>query len=240
MSGRLFAGTSGFAYRQWKPGFYPEKLKSADMLRYYARHLPSVEINNTFYRMPSARLVAGWRDETPESFSFALKAPQRITHVAKLADVADPLARFLEAARALGSRLGCILFQCPPWLRYEAKRLDDFLASLPSGGERFAMEFRHPSWSNEEARGKLAARGVAWCTVDGDEAEPAIETTTPEFVYLRLRRAAYDDRSLAAWAERLRPLLARGADAYVYFKHEDDPSGVRYAARLLDAVREGA
>ena len=233
MRGRSYVGTSGFAYKQWKPEFYPEKLKPADMLRYYAERLPSVEINNTFYRMPSAKLVAGWRDETPESFRFTLKAPQRITHVAKLAGAGELVERFLEAARTLGPRLGCLLFQCPPWLRYEAARLDDFLAVLPGDGIRVAMEFRHASWDVREVKAKLAARNVAWCTVDGDESAPRVERTAGTFVYLRLRRSAYDEPLLDTWSATLAPVVDGGADVYVYFKHEDDPSGVRYANRLL-------
>src|SRR5262245_54801033 len=120
MRGRVYAGTSGFAYKTWKPGFYPPRLKTTDMLRYYAERLPSVEINNTFYRMPTEKLLAAWRDETAETFTFTLKAPQRITHIARLRDVADPLGYFLKSARSLGPRLGCILFQCPPYLRYDA------------------------------------------------------------------------------------------------------------------------
>src|SRR2546430_1610062 len=207
MRGRLHVGTSGFAYRQWKPDFYPAKLKAADMLRYYAERLPSVEINNTFYRMPSPKLVEGWRDETPQSFRFTLKAPQRITHVAKLAGVEELLDRFLGAARTLGERLGCMLFQCPPWLRYEAARLDDFLAALPADGPRYAMEFRHASWNVPEVKAKLAEKNVAWCEVDGDDREPAVEQTARDFLYLRLRRSAYDEGLLDRWAAELRPKL---------------------------------
>jgi len=234
--GRLYAGTSGFAYRQWKPDFYPAKLKSAEMLRYYAEHLPSVEINNTFYRMPSESLLANWSRQTPPSFAFSLKAPQRITHVARLHDVAEPMRRFLDAARALRERLGCILFQCPPYLRYDRDRLEAFLSGLPEREFRFAMEFRHASWSCDEVRAALAAHRVAWCSVDGEGPEPDVVRTTSEFVYLRLRKPGYDDAALGAWAARLRELLSGGTDVYVYFKHEDDPSGVRYANRLLQDV----
>jgi len=236
VSGRLHVGTSGFAYKQWKPDFYPAKLKAADMLRYYAAQLPSVEINNTFYRMPSPKLVEGWRDETPESFRFTLKAPQRITHFAKLSGVGELVERFLEAATTLGPRLGCMLFQCPPWLRYDASLLDGFLAALPTDGFRFAMEFRHASWSAGEVKEKLAARNVAWCDVDGDDREPGVEQTARDFLYLRLRRSAYDEPLLEAWAAALAPHLAAGTDVYLYFKHEDDPSGVRYARRLLESL----
>ena len=234
MRGRLYAGTSGFAYKTWKPGFYPEKLKSADMLRYYAERLPSVEINNTFYRMPSEKLLAGWCGETPESFLFTLKAPQRITHIGRLRDVGDPLAHFLKTAQTLGPRLGCILFQCPPYLRYDPALLDAFLAELPNGGMRFAMEFRHPSWG--DAREKLAKRGVAWCGVDGGDDDPVAEPSPQGFVYLRLRKPVYDEAALAGWAKRVGTVLEAGNDAYVYFKHEDDPSGVEYARTLLAGV----
>lgn len=236
MNGTLYAGTSGFAYRQWKPGFYPAKLRDADMLRYYAERLPSVEINNTFYRMPGEALLAAWSEQTPQRFAFTLKAPQRITHVARLRGVDDALGHFLRVARVLGPRLGCILFQCPPYLRYEAERLDAFLAALPAAGHRFAMEFRHPSWNGAEVRDKLAARRITWCSVDDEAAAAEIAETAGDFVYLRLRKPSYADAELAAWARKLRPLLARGVDAYVYFKHEDDPSGVLYARRLLEGV----
>lgn len=234
-SGRLYAGTSGFAYRQWKPEFYPAKLKNAEMLRYYARRLPSVEINNTFYRMPTEALLAAWREQTPAGFTFSLKAPRRITHAARLRGVEEPLAAFLRAAHALGPRLGCILFQCPPTLRYEAALLDGFLEVLPREGMRFAMEFRHPSWHDPAVLGRLTDHRVAWCSVDAAGEEPDLEQTASDFVYLRLRRTAYDDGALGRWRRRVRAVLARGADVYAYFKHEDDPSGVRYAARLLDS-----
>jgi uncharacterized protein YecE (DUF72 family) len=233
--GRLFVGTSGFSYKEWKPGFYPQELKNAEMLRYYSERLPSVEINNTFYRMPAEKLLQGWMEETPESFAFTLKAPQRITHIAKLANTEELLEYFLSTARVLGTKLGSILFQCPPYLRYRAELLDGFLAALPQNGMRFAMEFRHPSWSEGEARKKLAARAVAWCTVDGEGESPAL-VETADFVYVRLRRPSYDEAALATWAGELRPVLERGADAYVYFKHEDDPSGVRYALRLREMI----
>lgn len=233
MRGNLYAGTSGFAYKTWKPGFYPAGLKNSDMLRYYAERLPSVEINNTFYRMPSEKLLAGWRDETAEGFVFTLKAPRRITHIAKLRDVADPLGYFLQSARSLGRRLGCILFQCPPYLRYDAALLDGFLAALPDDGLRFAMEFRHASWGDGEARAQLAARSIAWCTADVEGGAPRVEQTARDFVYLRLRKPVYDEASLASWADRLDPLLDRGLDVYLYFKHEDDPAGIEYARILL-------
>jgi uncharacterized protein YecE (DUF72 family) len=234
--GTLYAGTSGFAYKTWKPDFYPADLKTADMLCYYAARLPSVEINNTFYRTPSEKVLADWRDETPASFVLTLKAPQRITHIGRLKDVGDPLAYFLRAARTLGPRLGCILFQCPPSLRYDSAVLDAFLAALPADGMRFAMEFRHRSWLDGEARAKLTAREVAWCSVDSEEGDASPERTARGFVYLRLRKPRYDRAILDRWAGALRAVLDDGADAYVYFKHEDDPGGVEYARTLISSV----
>ncbi|MGH7898372.1 MAG: DUF72 domain-containing protein [Candidatus Binatia bacterium] len=231
--GRLFVGTSGFSYKEWKPDFYPKELKNAEMLRYYAERLPSVEINNTFYRMPGEGLLRGWMEETPESFAFTLKAPQRITHFAKLANTEELLEYFLSTAAVLGNKLGAILFQCPPSLRYRGELLDDFLGALPRNGMRFAMEFRHPSWDEGGAEQKLAARAVAWCTVDGEGESPRL-VETADFVYLRLRKSAYDETELAQWGGKVGAVLDRGTDAYVYFKHEDDPSGVRYALRLRE------
>ncbi|MGZ6548568.1 MAG: DUF72 domain-containing protein, partial [Actinomycetota bacterium] len=150
MRGKLFVGTSGFAYKEWKPEFYPDDLKAADMLSFYSRRFNSVEINNTFYRMPTEKQTATWAEQTPEDFTFTLKAPQKITHIARLRDVDENLEFFLNTARAMGSRLGCILFQCPPSLKYDAGLLGSFLALLPGQPFRFAMEFRHDSWT--EAR----------------------------------------------------------------------------------------
>ncbi len=234
--GRLYVGTSGFAYKEWRPGFYPADLKNAAMLRYFAERLPSVEINNTFYRTPTEKLLRSWTAETPESFVFTLKAPQKITHLARLKDAGGTLAYFLAAARALEQRLGCILFQCPPNLRYDAARLEGFLAALPAEGMRFAMEFRHPSWRDVGVKRRLAGRGVAWCVAETDEEDAELEQTASSFVYLRLRRIVYDAAGIARWSKAVDGALAAGTDAYVYFKHEDDPSGVRYALELRDRL----
>ena len=232
--GRLFAGTSGFAYREWKPDFYPKDLKSAEMLGFYAARLPSVEINATFYRTPTVKLLDGWGAQTPEGFRFSLKAPRRITQVQKLENAGDTVAFFLDAARSLGSRLGCILFQCPPSLSFTPERLDAFLDVLPERGFRFAMEFRHESWRDGRVRARLSERGVALCAVEGEDETDAIERTAPGFVYLRLRKPRYAPAAIRTWARRLRKILDDGADAYVYFKHEDDPGGVRSAERLIE------
>lgn len=232
--GRLFAGTSGFAYREWRPDFYPKELKSSEMLDFYAMRLPSVEINNTFYRSPAPGLLEGWSRRTPETFSFSLKAPRRITHVQRLADAEESVGFFLRAASALGGRLGCVLFQCPPTLRFSPERLDGFLDVLPREGFRFAMEFRHESWRDEAVRARLAARGIALCVVEDEGRADPVERTAPGFVYLRLRKPRYSPAEIRRWAKRLRKVLDEGADAFVYFKHEDDPAGVHAAGKLLE------
>jgi uncharacterized protein YecE (DUF72 family) len=236
-SGRLFVGTSGFAYDEWKPEFYPAELKAKDYLRHYATQFPSVEINATFYRAPTEKTLSAWTEQTPEEFRFTLKAPRRITHDRRLAEVDDFLEYFLRTAKALGRRLGAILFQCPPSLHYDPEVLDRFLARLPGGDEfAFAMEFRHPSWETGEVREKLSANDVAWCVADTDERDAEMVRTSERFTYLRLRKLDYDDASLGKWVGHARSLLDEGADAYVYFKHEDDPSGVRLARRFGEAL----
>ncbi len=169
MAGTLYLGTSGYAYAEWKGVFYPEDLKTKDQLRYFAARFRSVEINYTFRQHPSEKTLAAWREQTPEGFLFTLKAHQNITHRRRLKDAEAEVAFFLERARLLGERLGVILFQCPPNLRFEEDRAQAFLAALPPGG-RYAMEFRHPSW--EDARELLTSRGVAWCTAETDDQPP--------------------------------------------------------------------
>ena len=233
---RLMVGTSGFAYREWKPEFYPAELKNTEMLGFYSRELPSVEINNTFYRAPTPKLLASWIEQTPQDFAFTLKAPQRITHFQRLREVDENLSYFLQTARALEARLGAILFQLPPTLRYDAELLDSFLAALPGDPYRFAMEFRHASWDAAEVHEKLAANHVSLCVADTDDTDAAMVRTARDFVYLRLRKLAYDDDSLASWEAHVRAAIDDGSDVYCYFKHEDDPSGVRYAQRLREMI----
>jgi uncharacterized protein YecE (DUF72 family) len=235
-------GTSGFAYTEWKPDFYPADLKNDAMLTYYASRLPSVEINYTFYREPADTTIAGWVDRTPEDFRFALKANRKITHRQRLNDTDEILDRFLSSARRLGARLGPLLFQCPPTLRYDPETLTGFVARLP-GGEmpnlcRAAMEFRHPSFDAPEVRELLAANDVAWCVADTDDRDASLSRTSKSFVYLRLRKVAYDDDALKRWAEDVREVLDDGADAYVYFKHEDTAAGAMYALAFRDLVGE--
>ena len=236
---RLFVGTSGFAYREWKPEFYPADLKQADFLRYYATRFPSVEINNTFYKTPSEQLLQKWTSETPDDFALTLKAPQRITHIARLRDVDEILSVFLGTARTLGSRLGAILFQLPPTLKYEPELLDAFLAALPGEPFRFAMEFRHASWDTDEVRDKLARTATAWCVAEDAGDEKPMVRTARTHVYMRLRKLDYSDDQLKVWAGRASEVLDDDADVYCYFKHEDDPTGIRFAIRFRELVETG-
>jgi len=233
---QLLAGTSGYSYKQWKGAFYPDKLPAGEMLRYYAQRLRTVEINNTFYRMPAESVLWQWSEQVPADFAFTLKAPQRITHFQRLREVDENLSYFLQTARALEARLGAILFQLPPTLRYDAELLDSFLAALPGDPYRFAMEFRHASWDAAEVHEKLAANHVSLCVADTDDTDAAMVRTARDFVYLRLRKLAYDDDSLASWEAHVRAAIDDGSDVYCYFKHEDDPSGVRYAKRLREMI----
>ncbi|UCE02519.1 MAG: DUF72 domain-containing protein, partial [Candidatus Latescibacterota bacterium] len=197
---RIHAGTSGFAYKEWKPSFYPEDLATSGFLRYYAERLQTVEINNSFYRMPSKKVVNGWAAEVPESFRFAVKASRRITHFKRLHDVAGELEFLFENLTALGERLGPVLFQLPPNMVKDVARLRDFLMQLPPG-RRHVLEFRHSSWFDEEVYDALRDSGVALCvTEDEDDCDPIV--STGKFGYLRLRRDSYGKPELQEWVER--------------------------------------
>ena len=244
MTGRFFVGTSGFAYKEWIGPFYPPGTKSAGMLGYYAGQFGSVEVNYTFRRSPTASMMEGWSAATPDGFVFALKANQGITHFARLKDTGERLGRFLEAVTPLGPRLGPVLFQCPPNLKYDPEVLDGFLADLAAvekgygpGPHRFAMEFRHPSFDTDEVREKLGAAGVALCVADTEE-RPAKFVRTGDFAYVRLRGTGYDEKTLEGWGATFRTALEEGTDVYAYLKHEDSATGPADAA-ILKRVAEG-
>lgn len=230
MAGSLYVGTSGFAYPEWIGPFYPEGLASDDMLPAYAERFRSVEINYTFRRFPAEKTVLRWAERTPPEFRFALKAVGRITHTRRLRDTEQDVSDFLAKVRLLGDRLGPVLFQCPPTLRFDRGLIESFLASLPPIAP-YAMEFRHESWS--EARDLLAEHGVAWCFAETDatpdDAEPVL---SEPFAYLRLRRQEYPDERLARWAERIGSTLDLGLDVFAYLKHEEGTAAPRHAERL--------
>jgi uncharacterized protein YecE (DUF72 family) len=225
---QLFTGTSGYSYKEWLGCFYPEKLPASAMLRYYAERFSTVEINNTFYRMPSESTLARWAEEVPDNFAFALKAPRRITHEKRLREVESDVAELMRRAAVLTNKLGVLLFQLPPFLRKDVPRLQDFLGVLPSD-KRIAFEFRNGSWHDDEVYEVLRRRGALLCVTDTDEGDTPLVATS-DWGYIRLRRTHYDDVDLHAWAERIAAQhLAR---TYVYFMHEDEALGTVFAERL--------
>lgn len=230
---QLFAGTSGFAYPNWKPRFYPEKLPAKKFLEYYSTRLNSVEINYTFRRLAAASTLSGWVGATRPDFLFAPKANQRITHILKLKDAAEATNVFLQSIDPLRTarRLGPILFQLPPTLKCDVALLSDFLSLLPTD-IRFTFEFRNASWLAEPVYSLLAKHNMALCAAESEKLETP-EVITAGFFYYRLRKPEYpveDRKRIAADIERI---LAGGKDVFVYFKHEDTPEGALYAEELL-------
>jgi len=226
---QLSIGTSGYSYTAWKGKFYPERLPSKQMLAFYAEHFPTVEINNTFYRMPTPSLMEGWAAQVPEQFHFAVKAPRRITHEKRLKDVNEDLARFVDVTSVLNTRRGPLLFQLPPNFRRDDERLGDFLALLPVGVHA-AFEFRNVSWFNPAVYALLEQRGCALAVTETDEAQFTPVVPTAPFGYARLRKTEYTDDELTAWLSRFRGLQCE--HMHVYFKHEDDARGPAFAQRL--------
>jgi uncharacterized protein YecE (DUF72 family) len=229
----LRIGTSGFSYPAWKGSFYPDKLPAKRMLAYYAERFCTVEINATFYRMPERDVLARWAAEVPAGFTFVLKAPGRITHAKRLVACGRELRQFTTKARVLGDKLGPLLFQLPPNFRADVPRLVAFLKRVPRD-VRVAFEFRHPSWFCDETYAALRAHRAALCCADTDE-QAAPLLATARFGYVRLRRARYGHAALAKWARELR--ARRWRDAYVFFKHEDEGTGPRFAAKLEQLAR---
>jgi uncharacterized protein YecE (DUF72 family) len=214
---RLLAGTSGYAFKEWKGAFYPADLKNDAMLGFYAGRFPTVEINNTFYRLPKENVLLDWASQVPDTFTFAIKASQRITHYARLKPDCESAVEFLlRNTSTLGGRLGPVLFQLPPNLKKDLDRLRIFLDMLPFD-RRFTIEFRHESWFEDDVLEALRARDVAVCVTDQAEfASPVVSTAS--WGYMRLHRPDYDDARLAEWAKRL--AAQSWSDAYVFFKHD--------------------
>jgi uncharacterized protein YecE (DUF72 family) len=233
---RVRAGTSGFSYEEWRGIFYPEGLPAAERLGFYAGELPSVEINNTFYRMPKAELVSSWGSQVPDDFRFAIKASRRITHLQKLAGVDDTIGYLVRVTATLGDKLGAVLFQLPPFLRKDAALLDSCLSLLPPGF-RAAVEFRHASWYSDEVYEVLRAKDAALCVGDaeeGDQSPPFVATAS--WGYLRLRAPDYGDAEIDGWAERI--ASQSWSEALAFFKHEQ--KGPELAKRLLTRLGDAA
>jgi uncharacterized protein YecE (DUF72 family) len=233
----LFVGTSGYNYKEWKGPFYPEKLVAADMLEYYAGQFRSVEINNTFYRVPKPEVVRGWAESVPEGFQFVLKATRRITHIKRLKEVGEEVDYFVGIATEMRDRLGALLFQFPPTFKKEMERLSAFLEHLP---ERLpvACEFRHDSWFDDEVRERLAQRNVALCFAhEDDDTQEQVEqrfAATADWGYLRLRGTHYSDEEMQAWVQRVQH--QDWQRTFVFFKHEDEGLGPKLAHAFLDAT----
>jgi uncharacterized protein YecE (DUF72 family) len=229
---RLIVGTSGYSYKEWKGTFYPDDLPAAKMLPFYATHFRSVEINNTFYRMPEEKTLLKWAGEVPEDFTFVLKAPQRITHQKRLAGAEEDVRHFLEVASVLGSRLGPLLFQLPPYFKKDVEKLHAFFEVIPRG-TRVALEVRHDSWLTDDVYTVLRENDAAFCLSDTDEvADPdKLLVPTSSWGYLRLRRTEYSDADLRAWRKRVEGQA--WSDAYVFFKHEDEGKGPAFAKQFL-------
>jgi uncharacterized protein YecE (DUF72 family) len=229
---QTLVGTSGYSYAPWKGSFYPQKLPAAQMLGYYAQRLSTVEINNTFYRMPTVETLRKWGADTPTEFRFALKSPRRITHEKRLVGAGEDVSWLFKAGAELGDKLGPVLFQLPPFFRKDTAKLDAFLAELPATA-RAAFEFRHESWFGPDVYEVLRARGAALCIAEAEDLATPLEATAP-WGYLRLRRQDYTEADVVAWAGRIR---AQGLEsAYVFFKHEDQGQGPKLAAQLISAL----
>ena len=232
----VYSGTSGWSYSAWKPGFYPAKLPSAKFLSHYATRLNTVEVNYTFRRFPTKTLFAGWIAATPDTFRFAIKAHQSITHIKRLRDSKESVERFVDSLDPLREtgRLGPVLFQLPPFLKCELPRLEEFLSELPHG-IRAAFEFRHETWLCEGVYNLLRKANAALCLAESEKlATPDVQTA--DFSYLRLRKEEYSAQERKEIGSRVARLKSKG-DVFVYFKHEDTPEGALYAEQLLASQR---
>src|SRR5258708_1245305 len=231
--GQLCVGTSGYSYKEWKGNFYPEKLPDREMLSFYAGQFKTVEINHSFYRMPTENLLLQWAKSVPEGFKFALKANQQITHIKRLRGCEDTLKRFREVASVLndGAPPGPVRVQLPPIFKFAQPLLEDFLALRPPAFA-FAFEVRHPSWYTEETYAVLRRHGTALCLAETDKETP-LEVLTADFTYVRLRREDYTAKQLASWSKRFKEWLQKGVDVYAYCKHEEAGKTPGYEHVLL-------
>ena len=227
-------GTSGYNYAEWKGTFYPADLSAAKMLPYYSARFGTVEINATFYRMPTAKTLAGWDAATPAGFVLALKAPQRITHFARLRGIDEPLRFFCDVALTLGPKLGPLLFQLPPNFKKDTDRLAETLFLLPPN-LKTAFEFRHDSWLCDDVYDLLRCRNAALCIADSETMSTPL-VATADFGYLRLRDEGYVEADLGRWAEKIHGLDGSWGETFVYFKHEESGTGPAFARRLIELL----
>jgi uncharacterized protein YecE (DUF72 family) len=231
----IWIGTSGYNYPEWKGTFYPRDLPQGKMLPYYAARFPTVEINYTFYRMPSEKLVSGWAAQTPSPFKLTLKAPRRITHDSRLRNCGPLLSQFCGVAGALGDKLGALLFQLPPSARKDLPLFEAFLEDLPPGA-RAAFEFRHTSWFDNDVFDRLAHRNLALCVADSEKLSTPVRTTA-EYAYFRLRDEGYTAADIGRWADTIARETAACRDVFVYFKHEEEGKGPEFARMLMERLK---
>ena len=227
----IWIGTSGYNYLEWKGTFYPADMASAKMLPYYSARFPTVEINYTFYRMPTEKLVGGWSAQTPSPFKLTLKAPRRITHDSRLRDCAEPVEAFCRVARTLADKLGTLLFQLPPFLRKNLDVFDAFLEMLPEGTPA-AFEFRHVSWLDEEIYERLKRRNLALCIADSEKLSTPVRITA-DYAYFRLRDEGYTPDGIKRWGDTIASEAASCREVFVYFKHEEEGRGPEFARLLM-------
>jgi len=225
----LYVGTSGYSYKEWKGSFYPEKIPAKDMLSYYSSRLHAVELNNTFYRLPQRSMVESWKAQVPESFRFSVKASQRITHFKRLKEVAQETRFMLETVAALEGRLGVVLFQLPPNMKKDIERLETFLKDLPADTPA-AFEFRHPTWFEDDVLTLLRSHNRALVVSDTDDMPTNHIDKTADWGYMRLRRVQYSEADLLEWIKRVR--AQQWKDTFVFFKHEDEGTGPKLAAKF--------
>jgi len=229
---RIHVGTSGYAYKEWKGKFYPEKISPKEMLRFYSGRLGTVEINNTFYHMPRESVLTSWAEQVPGDFVFALKAPQVITHLKRLRNVFEETEYLFRTLSVLERKLGPVLFQFPKSFRADRSVLEDFLGLIPRD-RACAFEFRSPSWLNSEILDLLHERGSSLCIADADENPANQIIPTAPWGYLRLRRSEYTDADLSQWLERI--VSQKWEEAFVFLKHEDDDAkGPKMAVRFRE------
>ncbi|MBM3751673.1 MAG: DUF72 domain-containing protein [Acidimicrobiia bacterium] len=231
---QIHVGTSGYNYPEWKGTFYPDPFPASKMFGYYSERFRTVEINYTFYRMPTPKLTDGWREQAPDGFSYTLKAPKRITHDRRLVDCAEAMAMFVESARRLQEHLACLLFQLPPNFRVDIGKLEAFLALIPSD-LRAACEFRHDSWHCDDVFGLLSKHNVALCIADmGDKTTPLVATA--KHGYFRLRDEGYGPADITKWTGTVKGFADKWTDAFVYFKHEDEGKGPEFAKQCEEQL----
>jgi uncharacterized protein YecE (DUF72 family) len=235
---KVYAGTSGWAYPSWKPGFYPAKLAAQKFLSHYAGRLNTVEVNYTFRRFPTEKLLRGWLEATPADFKFAVKAHQKITHIKRLRDVSDFTSDFVTSLQPLDAekKLGPVLFQLPPYLKCDVTLLREFLAGIPRH-LRIAFEFRHASWFADEVYAAMRESNAALCQAESEKLETP-DVQTADFAYLRLRKEEYSASARKVLTRKITD-LAKSGDVFVYFKHEETPEGAAYAEKLLEATKAG-